>query len=93
MQVVDGRQLKAARIILGFTMSEMAEASGLHKNSIYRVEKHHNLPVTAYAADKITQALKDRGIKFTIQGNALGIYFHGLPIRTKSKYVKKNVTE
>lgn len=88
MNVVDGRQLKLGRVLLGLTMSEMADAAGLHRNSIYRVETFENLPATAYAADKITQALEKRGVKFTASKDVLGIHFDALSVREKPKYTK-----
>lgn len=38
MRIIDGRQARAARIILGMTVRQMAEAAGIDRKSVLRVE-------------------------------------------------------
>lgn len=38
MRIIDGRQVRAARIILGMTVRQMAEAAGIDRKSVLRVE-------------------------------------------------------
>lgn len=88
MQAIDGRQLKAGRVILGLTIREMAHLAGLHRNSVSRVEQVRNLPLSAYAADKIADVLNANGITFIISKESLGLCFEDLAIRQRSKYLK-----
>lgn len=87
-KVVDGRQLRAGRAILGLTIREMANLAGLHRNSVSRVESLNNLPVSAYAADKISRALTSQGIIFSTHERSLSIGFCGLTVRMGTKYRK-----
>ena len=89
MTVTDGRQLKAGRVILGLTIQDMAEAAGLHKNSVIRVERHSTLPHHTYAANKIQKALESLGIKFEIKDERAGLFFTAATKRTKTPYVRK----
>lgn len=89
MTVTDGRQLKAGRIILGLTIQDMAEAAGLHKNSVIRAEGYGTLPHHTYAATKIQKALESLGIKFEIKDGRAGLFFTAATKRTKTPYVRK----
>lgn len=75
MNVTDGRQLKAARVIAGLTIDGMAAAAGLNRNSIMRVEKQTNLPRFAYAADRMKEALEAHGIMFEAENGKAAILF------------------
>ncbi len=57
--VTDGRQLKAARIIAGLTIREMADLAGLNRNSVMRVEALKSLPYYSWTADKLATALQE----------------------------------
>jgi hypothetical protein len=86
--VTDGRQLKAGRVILGMSIRDMAQATGLNRNSILRVEAHENLPHHAHAADRMVKALEERGICFTANDCLLGVHFEGLSKRLRPKYIR-----
>jgi DNA-binding XRE family transcriptional regulator len=83
--VIDGRQLRAGRIILGMTVRGMAEAAGMNRNSVLRVEKHETLPYFAWAADKIAEVLQERGIVFTATGGKVGVMFAGAAGRKRTR--------
>lgn len=67
----DGRQVKAARAILGLTASELAKASGLSKNSVLRVEGMKRLRRYQYdrnsSAAKIERVIGEHGIHCEMQ--------------------------
>jgi len=74
MSVVDGRQLKAGRILIKMSVNEMAKSAGLHRNSVMNVENTHLLPYHVYAAKRMESVLKDRGVKFSITNNSIGVH-------------------
>ena len=77
MTVLDGRQFKAARAVLGMTVREMAQVSGLNRNTVLRVEAQKTLPCPSFAVDRLTIALRERGISFSATGDGerVGILF------------------
>ena len=89
MTVTDGRQLKAARVILGMTINQLAEAAGLHKNSVMRVENYGTLPRSAHAAGRMQKALEEMGIVFEVKDGRAGVLFTAATKRTKTPYVRK----
>ena len=90
MTVTDGRQIKAARVVLGLTIRQMADLSGVNRNSVLRVEATKTLPRSAWAADRIIKALEDRGINFTVQHNKVGLSFEAAPQRARAPYKRKH---
>ncbi len=83
--VTDGRQLKAARVVAGLTVREIAEAAGLNRNSVLRVEASETLPYFAYAADKLAVVLQERGIIFTVVDGTVGIMFSAPSSRRRKR--------
>jgi DNA-binding XRE family transcriptional regulator len=90
--VIDGRQLRAGRIILRMTVRGMAEACGLNRNSILRVEAHETLPRSAWAADRIAAILQERGIVFTVEDGKAGVMFQAAAGRGRKPYGHKTGT-
>lgn len=71
MRIIDGRQAKAARVILGMTVAEMAEAAGIDRKSVMRVEHMKGLRLdvlgsAGYGADCIAKAVAERGVMFDV---------------------------
>jgi len=67
MRIIDGRQAKAARAILGMTVREMAAAAGIDRASVLRVEHMKGLRLEyggsgGYGVDCLKQAIEERGI-------------------------------
>ena len=91
MNVVNGKQLKAGRVILGMTLEDMANEAGLHRNSVMKVERHDNLPRFTYAGDRMARVLEGKGIKFKAENGVLSVMFEGLDYRNRAKYVKKKM--
>jgi DNA-binding XRE family transcriptional regulator len=89
MNVTDARQLKAARVIAGMTIDDLAAAAGINRNSILRVEKQTTLPNSAYAADRIRKALEAMGFVFEIRDGKAAILFVAAARRTHTPYQRK----
>ncbi|GGD93414.1 hypothetical protein GCM10011390_10240 [Aureimonas endophytica] len=67
MRIDDGRQIRAARAILGMTVQELADAAGLHKNSVLTVEAKKRIrraPHTGggHSVSLIEKAIEARGV-------------------------------
>ncbi|MAY30429.1 MAG: transcriptional regulator [Aurantimonas sp.] len=86
--VIDGRQIKAARAILGWTVRETADASGVHRNSVIRVESETTFPRHAWAADKIASAMEAAGISFDQTDEGLGVSFEAPRYRKGRRYTR-----
>ena len=71
-KIISSRQLKAALALLGWKVSELAEASGVSEPTIWRLETAEGLvggrPATT---EKLIDALERAGILF-IEGNGEG---------------------
>ncbi len=89
ISVVDGRQLKAGRTILGMTVREMADAAGINRNSVLHAESLKTLPSSAWAVDKITEALQERGISFELQNGQAGVWFSSARKRGPKPYKRR----
>ena len=86
--VVDGRQLKAGRVLAGLTIREMAALVRLNRNTVLRVEKFHTLPLFTHAGDRIAEVLMSLGIEFVVQDGRPGVFFSGATQRLRRKYLK-----
>lgn len=62
--LVDGRQVKAARAILGLSQASVAELTGVNRNTVYRIEGLEAPPRYCRAGDKIAGAMGPLGIVF-----------------------------
>jgi transcriptional regulator with XRE-family HTH domain len=87
--LLDGRQLKAARVVLGLTVRDLADISGYHRNTILREESRKTLKTYAAAAENIAYHLMQRGIKFIVQDGKVGILFDAPTVRDPVKYRRK----
>ena len=74
--IAKGPQIKAARSLLGWTQSRLAQASGLHPNAIAYWEGHDDIPTGIYqqpvACRRIRAALLEAGVEF-LQLPLLGV--------------------
>ena len=57
-----GRHLAAARAMAGLKQIELAELSGLHVNSVKRLERMKSILGSEHAAQRINEALRRKGI-------------------------------
>jgi transcriptional regulator with XRE-family HTH domain len=62
--IVSGRQIRAARMLAGFTQAELARAAGCHPRSVRYWENKGSNPPTNVAStlDSIEQALNRHGV-------------------------------
>jgi transcriptional regulator with XRE-family HTH domain len=76
---IDGRQIKAARAILGLSQDALARACGVHRNTVTAIERssENDWPSTA----RITEALNERGVTFDVQDGRAVV---SLPVSGKS---------
>jgi DNA-binding XRE family transcriptional regulator len=76
---VDGRQIRAARAILGLSQDGLARASGVHRNTVNAIERspENDWPSTALVAE----ALNERGVTFGVQDGRAVV---SLPVSGKS---------
>ena len=68
---ISGRQVTAARDLLGITQAELAQAAGLSMDTIFSFEAGHTNPYPR-SLEKIVGALELRGIEFT-NGTGTGV--------------------
>ena len=73
-----GRQIQAARILLGWSRLELAEKSGASNSSVQLREEGDELP-EGKLTDKILEAFDKQGIEFT---NGEGVRFRDIEART-----------
>ena len=66
--IVSGAQIRAARGLLGWTQTGLAQASGLHPNAVAYWENHAEIPTGIWrepvACRRIRKALLDAGVEF-----------------------------
>lgn len=67
MMIIDGRQARAARVILGMTVRQMAEAAGIDRKSVLRVEHMKSIRLHyggsgGFGVDCLARAIKARGV-------------------------------
>ena len=65
-------QMRAARALIDWSQSQLAEAAGLSLPSIKRAERDLGANVSAEALAAIQHALEDVGVEFT-NGNSPGV--------------------
>jgi transcriptional regulator with XRE-family HTH domain len=69
--MIDGRQIRAARALIGWGQNELADATGLSVQTIKNVEQKSHDPRST-TLNLIEMAFKDRGIIF-IEGGVTKI--------------------
>lgn len=68
---ISGKQVEAARVLLGLTQGELAKAAGVSEITIRRYETNVQVPNTRTLA-KILETIEMRGIEFT-NGTGIGV--------------------
>ena len=61
-KLLEGRQLKAAHALAGIKQDELAEAAGLHVNSIRYMERKAHITNTPYVVERVVLALERFGV-------------------------------
>lgn len=68
---ISGKQVAAARELLGITQPELAAAAGVSENTVLKFETNKSEPYPA-TLEKIVSELQRRGIEFT-NGDGAGV--------------------
>ena len=68
---IAGKQVAAARELLGITQPELAAAAGVSENTVLKFETNKSEPYPA-TLEKIVSELQRRGIEFT-NGDGAGV--------------------
>lgn len=71
----NGRQIRAARTILGLTILETAKLSKLNRNTIMLLESRRSIHKFCPIAKRVASVFMDRGIEFVTINNKSGILF------------------
>ena len=69
--VITGKQIGAARVLLGLSPSDLAAAAGVHPKTVLRFEGGKHDPVHA-TLKALVSVLEDRGIEF-LNGGEPGV--------------------
>jgi hypothetical protein len=75
MSLKNGRHLKAGRVLAGMTQSQLAEAAGLHVNSV-KYHEQQETRIGGHAVTRMRDALGAAGISFGeehISGKSLAV--------------------
>ena len=76
--IATGRQIAAARALLGWSQKDLADAAGLHANAVGYWEAHDAIPYGCYrapvACQRIQEALLKAGI-LTVAKPTIGVRF------------------
>jgi transcriptional regulator with XRE-family HTH domain len=64
MNIISGRQLRAARVLAGLTQRQLADAIGVHERAVRYWEAKENRPPTSTLEFlmRMEAALRDRGV-------------------------------
>lgn len=67
------RQIRAARVLLGWTQETLAEKALVALTALKRLESESGLRVHDTTADKVTRSLKAHGIVFLSNEGGIGV--------------------
>ena len=75
--MIDGRQVRAARAMLGWSREELLDASGISMSALLRMEGNTTASRTS-TLNKVVKALSLAGIEFvTRDDGAIGVMLKG----------------
>lgn len=74
---ISGRQLAAARSLLGWSQEHLALAADVTRHTIKHWENEHHLPRQS-TIDRVREAIEARGVEF-LNGGAPGVRFKPKP--------------
>lgn len=72
-------QIRAARALLNWTVRDLAEKAGVHRNTVTRAETEATGP--GYATQAIRDALEAAGVEFLAEGQNVGKGGAGVRLR------------
>ena len=73
--MINSKQIRCARALLGIGQIELAEISGVSLTVIRRIETLESHNPTVNTITKLQTALESKGIKFINNGNEFGVLF------------------
>lgn len=73
--MVTSAQIRAARGLLNWTVRDLAERAGVHRNTVTRLE--NDAIESGYSAATVQRTLEDAGVEFT-NGDSPGVRFNKL---------------
>jgi len=75
LKLISGSQVRAARGLLRWSVNELAEASGVSRSSIRRIEEEDGIPEArdVRSLQKIRAALEDAGLSIQESSNGCGL--------------------
>ena len=65
--VITGPQIRAARVLLGWSQIELCRRSGVSRDTLVKIERGEGNPLMA-TVEKLVQALEDGGVEMIDQG-------------------------
>lgn len=75
--MLTGRQIRAARAMLGWTATELAERAGTTRNTVQRLEQEDGIPQSrSKTLFDLRKALENAGIEFLENSASVGVIFH-----------------
>ena len=71
--MIDGRQIRAARALLGWSRAELLKAAGISMSALQRLEEAQ-ADTRSSTISKVTKALSAAGVEFVRRGDgAIGV--------------------
>ncbi len=72
--MIDGRQIQAARVLLGWSADYLAHRAGIHRTTLRRIERSMiGICGQASTASRIEYILRDNGIDFFYDLDKTGV--------------------
>lgn len=89
--IATGRQIAAARALLGWSQGQLARAAGLHANAVAYWERHETIETyrPPFACERIRDALQDAGVE-TFLKPAPGVRFAEISPRASPDRRRRN---
>jgi transcriptional regulator with XRE-family HTH domain len=67
MVMIIGLQIRAARVLLGWSQIELCRRSGVSRDTLVKIERGEGNPLMA-TTEKLVQALEDSGVEMIDRG-------------------------
>lgn len=72
LSVMEGRQIRAARAMLGLSQGDLCEAAGISRATLIDLEKETGDPRRS-SLEAVEAAFRSKGITFTDDGKTVGV--------------------
>jgi DNA-binding XRE family transcriptional regulator len=71
--VMEGRQIRAARAMLGLSQGDLCEAAGISRATLIDLEKETGDPRRS-SLEAVEEAFRKKGVIFTDDGKTVGVF-------------------